>query len=313
MKMILILAYFHSFSTVFCQTIGIGGNFELDKKLQGISTIIEIRGEKDGQGSGFFYSILSEKEKIDIDGKKTTLIESIWLVTNRHVLLAKDDAGKEIVPDTIIFNFRVNSEYNINWEQIKILKIDFNKFVKLHINENIDVALIDIESFVKKYYKDENSIKRFNTITNLDVARYARPKIETTDDVIILGYPKGFYDYANLFPIIKQGIIASYWGLKFNGQPYFLIDAKLFPGSSGSLVMTKPKNIIEPVEEGIHYSTIKKYYFLGIYSGEPFKLDEEVIDLGDIVARRKDTFDVGIVWYYYLVDEIINSGIYLKE
>ena len=48
----------------------------------------------------------------------------------------------------------------------------------------------------------------------------------------------------NLFPIVKSGIIASRWKTGFKGKPYFLIDAKLFPGSSGSVVITKPADFV---------------------------------------------------------------------
>jgi len=47
-----------------------------------------------------------------------------------------------------------------------------------------------------------------------------------------------------------------------------LIDAKLFEGSSGSLVISKPKNMYISDEDVIYYKQ-KKFDFLGIFSGEP--------------------------------------------
>jgi len=32
---------------------------------------------------------------------------------------------------------------------------------------------------------------------------------EVGDDVLIIGYPYGFYDYENKYPIVKSGIIST--------------------------------------------------------------------------------------------------------
>ena len=34
------------------------------------------------------------------------------------------------------------------------------------------------------------------------------------------------------------------WGVGFRGDPYFLIDAKLFPGSSGCVLLSKPVDMV---------------------------------------------------------------------
>ena len=105
-------------------------------------------------------------------------------------------------------------------------------------------------------------------------------EVEASSDVLIAGYPKGFYDHINLFPIVKSGIIASRWGAGFQGQPYFLIDAKLFPGSSGSVVISKPIDLV--VKDGqVMLASEKQFAFLGVYSGEP-KLQETPVVVGDL-------------------------------
>jgi len=130
--------------------------------------------------------------------------------------------------------------------------------------------------------------------------------VEVSDEAISIGYPKGFYDELNLFPIVKSGIIASRWGAYFNGNPYFLIDAKLFPGSSGSLVISRPINQI--MEGGkIFTSKEKQFAFLGVYSGEPFR-QSTPLEFDDMTIIRKEGFNVGIVWYSHLVVEIVKNG-----
>ena len=130
--------------------------------------------------------------------------------------------------------------------------------------------------------------------------------IDVTSDIIVASYPKGFYDVVNKFPIVKSGIVASGWGLNFRGNPLFEIDAQLFPGSSGGVVISKPQNIAM-IDGRLNYSKTKQYVFLGVYSGEYMWKDK---------VKRKDgseeeidrSYGLGNVWYSYLIPEIIDSG-----
>ena len=66
-------------------------------------------------------------------------------------------------------------------------------------------------------------------------------------------------------PIVKSEIIASMWKGMFNDKPYFLIDAKLFPGSSGSIVISKPIGTV--IENGKFYvANAKQFAFLRVFS-----------------------------------------------
>jgi hypothetical protein len=106
---------------------------------------------------------------------------------------------------------------------------------------------------------------------------------------------------------VKPGSISSKWGNFFGGEPYFLIDAKLFPGSSGSLVISKPTNF--RIENGkLTIFKEKQFVFLGIYSGEPLLEHQPIVDTDDLTVVRKIGVNAGIVWYGSLVDEIIKVG-----
>lgn len=54
------------------------------------------------------------------------------------------------------------------------------------------------------------------------------------EDVIFIGYPSGLYDEHNAMPLIRRGITSTPPWNNFMGRPEFLIDAGVFPGSSGS-------------------------------------------------------------------------------
>ena len=125
---------------------------------------------------------------------------------------------------------------------------------------------------------------------------------------MVVGYPRGFYDNFPKFPIVKSGVIASKWGMPFGGKPYFLIDAKLFPGSSGSLVISRPTDfVVQKRQAYLRRDGSKEFLFLGIFSGEPFG-KMRPIETDSFVILSKEGYNVGIVWYYHLVPTIISEG-----
>ena len=86
----------------------------------------------------------------------------------------------------------------------------------------------------------------YNLFADKDVL--SREDITIGEEVFIVGYPSGYTQGENNFPIVRQGIIASQIGEKYieiqNGKKRvfrgFLIDGGIIPGSSGSPVILKP-------------------------------------------------------------------------
>ena len=132
---------------------------------------------------------------------------------------------------------------------------------------------------------------------------------EASDDVLVVGYPRGFHDDANLFPVIKSRIVASGWGLPFKGYPCFLIDAKLFPGSSGSAVISKPTNLV--FNDGRLLTTTdneKAFVLLGVYSGSPHTW-AETVRAGNLDFGTVREHDLGLVWYPETIEETLAMGV----
>lgn len=59
---------------------------------------------------------------------------------------------------------------------------------------------------------------------------------DAIEDILFIGYPTGIYDRHNNSPIARKGITATPIALDYEGKYQFLIDASIFPGSSGSPV-----------------------------------------------------------------------------
>jgi len=284
---------------------------KLDDTFHGISTLVKsMVGNIQVQGSAFFYLEYGERNK---EKPQWIAIANNWLVTNRHIILPKID-GKETIPDKFIFNlWRIESNA-VKWLPVELTKQDLLKRVKVHSDPEVDVAIIQILDILNDIIKNEPRDSQTLRTSILAPVSMSKEKLagnnkiypEVADDIIVIGYPREFYDLHNVFPIIKSGIIASKWGANFNGKRCFLIDAKLFPGSSGSIVISKPKDLV--VENGqVLTAKEKQFGFLGIFSGEPFK-ELQTVETDDMMIKVKAGFNVGIVWYGELIEEIIHNG-----
>jgi hypothetical protein len=114
--------------------------------------------------------------------------------------------------------------------------------------------------------------------------------LDALEEVLFVGYPSGVWDQVNLMPILRRGSTATPAMLDFEGRRQFLIDAAVYPGSSGSPVF---------IERGQQRLALRELWFAGVVSAVFFReearrvvpapipaslrapeLDTEMIDLG---------------------------------
>ena len=273
----------------------------IDDRIHTISTLVDVHFPSSRiQGTGFFYHQLSEKDP-EKDAQWRT-IENSFLVTNRHVVLERTNS-REIIPDHLIFYLRRSEKNEVLWEPITLTKKDIVERMRVHPNPEIDVCIISILDLVINKIKNVENIFQRHGVSKDDFPGKNKINVDIASEAVVIGYPDGFYDKVNKFPIVKSGIVSSRWGLHFNGKPYFLIDAKLFPGSSGSIVISRPTNIV--FDKGdLYQNENKQFAFLGIFSGEPIRTSNPV-ELGDITITKKSGYNLGIVWYGWLIEDII--------
>lgn len=278
----------------------------VDKQFLYVTTLITTEWQGKGfSGTGFFF----QQEE---PAMKDNHFGNYWLVTNRHVLYSEKEAdGKCHLVDKLTFRVRAEEKptNKLIWLEMSLTQGEIVNNAKVLPDLNIDVAVIDICGKVEQEltkYKDLNVT--ISPIEEGNLGDKSKFPIEVGDDVTVIGYPRGFYDTVNLYPIVKSGIIASMWGADFRGTKGFAIDAKLFPGSSGSLVITKPR--IEDLDENnnLVFRKEKRFYCLGIYSGEPLFGRITVDDKGKL-ALIQYSFDLGQVWYFHLIPDTIKNGV----
>ncbi len=130
-------------------------------------------------------------------------------------------------------DFRVNGNYDIPlYKGPKQLWEKPRREGKLYA----DVVAIPLKS--KDIVEQGFVIKSF-VDANLLPEKYL---LHIGEDIMVMGYPLGiYYDNVNNLPVVRNGMVASAYPMPYQGQPYFLIDARLHKGTSGSPVMTKFK------------------------------------------------------------------------
>ena len=106
------------------------------------------------------------------------------------------------------------------------------------------------------------------------------------EDVTFIGYPNGLYDDTNKMSIIRKGITATPIWNSFKGQESFLIDAGVFPGSSGSPVFIYNKGSY-PTKDGLAIGS--RILFVGIISETMIRANAEgkaFLDLGKVINSK---------------------------
>lgn len=202
------------------------------------STVLIYIQQESRLGTGFFCY-----------NKSSDGITSIFLVTNKHIL-GKKGKNKEL---TIKVNRMESGTIKVDTIDIPLTGNDneYFPYVKLHKDEDVDIAVINVSEFIAKY-KIIGIWLPLDLLATKDIIKKEEVNIGT--DVYVLGYPQLIFDEKNTFPVLRQGVIATVpsAGYTFNETlrnrhkdlpKYlygFLIDANIFPGSSGSLVILKP-------------------------------------------------------------------------
>lgn len=193
------------------------------------------------------------------------------LFSNKHVFWGKKDKDNALAEKNIRITFHkkeADGSYKLgNTHKLNIpLKRGQIGYYE-HPEVSIDVACINVSNAYSVLPVGMRSIELEKFIDfKLDF-------ILAGQRIMFIGYPKGFFDTVNFLPVARTGFIASIPGVDFEGKKQLLIDAQVFPGSSGSPVF---------IEIG------STYKLLGIISEVPIRsLDYFEIEVDKTKASEK--------------------------
>ncbi|PWB77149.1 MAG: hypothetical protein C3F08_10355 [Candidatus Methylomirabilota bacterium] len=221
----------------------------------------------------------------------------VLLVTNKHVLPPIGSPQNVQIRVTI----GTGDKAAVRFVDIPVVGTDgrYLPNVRLHPTPGFDVAALNVtEAIVKQGI--QGAWLPLDLLSTPE--RLKNENITVGDEIFLLGYPNAIFDARNASPILRTGVIATVpsEGYAFNdalkkqfGLPDridgFLIDANVFPGSSGSVVVLKQQSTtIGPRGETLVSGAKKVPYILGIVSGS--------IPIADTALGTTQRMGLGIVY-----------------
>ena len=119
-----------------------------------------------------------------------------------------------------------------------------------------------------------------------------RHLVRTGDPVVIgctlmvVGFPLGVHDTLHHMPVVRRAALASSFGLRFQGQGYFLTDARTHRGTSGAPV-------VMPVER----QQMRKRSELGDVPWLLLGIHSSRLDLGFRDLEQDEALGLNCTWY----------------
>ena len=201
--------------------------------------------------------------------------DRLFLVTSRHVMV---DESSRHFPDRIEIelhtdpdNLAVSSGFSIplyrNGESLWRQGVDSAG--------EVDVAVIEIDRAALPESTVYRAFTPWHLLSTFD-------QVEVGSSVLVVGFPLGFHDTLHHMPVVRHAVIASSFGLRFQGQGYFLTDARTHRGTSGSAVVMRTSG-------GKSLQGDLPWVLLGVHSAR--------FDVGTRDLKLDEALGLNCTWY----------------
>jgi S1-C subfamily serine protease len=241
-----------------------------------VDTVLEDGSE--GSGTAFVFSHTTGS------GVHT------FVVTNRHLVEGVRSGG-------LVFTQKKHGQPALG-VRFQININDFSHAWFLHPDPEVDLAIIPLRP-LEQAARDQGVELYYHAIdSRLAPDASTLRALDALEQVIFVGYPNGVWDQVNLMPIMRRGTTATPMALDFEGRQEFLIDAAVYPGSSGSPVFVYQPDALRPSQSGGGM----KFLFAGVVAAvffreeanhlvplpippnnQPIMMGSEMIDLGLVI------------------------------
>ena len=201
--------------------------------------------------------------------------ERLFLVTSRHVVI---DPEADHFPDRLEIELHLDA---VNLTRSTGLSVLLYKDARAVWHQGkdatgeIDVAVIELD---RKALPAGAVLAPFTPAHLQAVA----DDVPVDASLFIIGFPLGFHDGLHHLPVVRHAILASPFGVRFQGQGFFLTDARTHRGTSGAPVVIR--------DAGPHADpTALHWKLVGIHSSR--------IDMGDRDLVQDESLGLNCAWY----------------
>jgi S1-C subfamily serine protease len=223
-----------------------------------------------------------------------------FIVTNRHLVDGVRRGG-------LVFTQKQNGQpafghrFQLNIE-------DFPHAWFMHPDPQVDLAIIPMRP-LEQAARDQGVELYYHVIDSRLAPDAATTRaLDALEEILFVGYPSGVWDQVNLMPILRRGTTATPMALDFEGRAEFLIDAAVYPGSSGS-----PVFVYQPDTQRPGQSAGKKFLFAGVVAAVFFREEANHLVPMPVPANNhgmvmgSEMIDLGLVIKSQAVIEVINA------
>jgi hypothetical protein len=201
--------------------------------------------------------------------------ERLFLVTTRHVMI---DEPSGHFPDHIGIELHVDPDNMARSTEFSIpLYRNGNSVWRegLDAAGSVDVAAIEIE----RAALPETTVYRAFTPHHL---LGSLEQVAVGTSLLVVGFPLGFHDTLHHTPVVRHAVVASSFGLRFQGEGYFLTDARTHRGTSGAPVVMRASEP-DPMRGDL------PWILLGVHSA--------VFDVGTRDLELDEALGLNCAWY----------------
>ena len=206
--------------------------------------------------SGFFF---------ERDGR-------LFLVTGRHVVI---DKPSKHFPNRIELELHIDGKNLTRSTNLSVMLYLEGKSVWRQGSDtggDIDVAVIELD----RTALPQSVVLWCFTPAHL---QHSLQEVEAGTSLLIVGFPLGFHDVLHHLPVVRQAVIASSFGLRFQGSGYFLTDARTHRGTSGAPVVMRSPSADPQLP----------WKLLGVHSAR--------MDMGSRDLQLDETLGLNCAWY----------------
>ena len=222
--------------------------------------------------------------------------QSAFVVTNRHIV-------EGVSSGSLVFTLARDGQPVLG-SRFELHIDDFPHAWHLHPDPSVDLAIVPFAPLVQAA-RDQGMQLYWQaidtrTLPNADELAH----MDALEEVLFVGYPSGVWDQVNGLPIMRRGTTATPPMLDFEGRPEFLIDAAVYPGSSGSPVFMRADHQGGTAPDKLWFAGVVAAVF---FREEANRLVSAPVPASTSTVMGSEMIDLGLVIKSRMVVELIED------